>query len=108
MGESKAQLVGSMASNPPSSGKQFFKFNEMKPTYRGREKNDAEPLNLKSIKRMSLMMRSYVHLASCLVEHAFSRQCKVSEDCAQDYKFKKGLAISTLKIKDQHQYSPVE
>ena len=42
------------------NGKLFFTFNEMKPTYWGREKKDATPLDLKNVKRISLMMRSYV------------------------------------------------
>jgi len=40
-------------------GKLFFKFDELKPTYRGREKTGAKPLDLKNIKRISLMMRSF-------------------------------------------------
>lgn len=44
-----------------AEGPVFFKFDQLKPTYRGREKEDAEPLDLKNIKRISLMMRSYVH-----------------------------------------------
>ncbi len=41
-------------------GKVFVHWNEFKPTYRGREKEDAKPLDLKHIKRISLMMRRYV------------------------------------------------
>jgi len=37
----------------------FVPWNNLKPTYRGREKDDAEPLNIKNIKRISLMMRRY-------------------------------------------------
>ncbi|KAG9234710.1 complex I intermediate-associated protein 30-domain-containing protein [Amylocarpus encephaloides] len=33
---------------------------ELNPTYRGREKKDAEPLDLKRVKRFSLMMRRYL------------------------------------------------
>lgn len=41
-------------------GKVFVHWNEFKPTYRGREKEDAKPLDLKHVKRLSLMMRRYV------------------------------------------------
>lgn len=37
----------------------FVPWSELKPTYRGKEKNDAPPLNTKSIKRWSFMMRSF-------------------------------------------------
>ncbi|TGO31265.1 hypothetical protein BPAE_0001g01630 [Botrytis paeoniae] len=35
------------------------KWADLKPTYRGREKKDAVPLDLKNIKRFSIMMRSF-------------------------------------------------
>lgn len=38
-------------------GKVFVAFEDMVPTYRGREKKDVSPLNLKEVKRFSLMMR---------------------------------------------------
>lgn len=34
-------------------------FEEFKPTYRGKPKPDAEPLDLKNVKRVSFMMRSF-------------------------------------------------
>ncbi|KAE8349596.1 complex I intermediate-associated protein 30-domain-containing protein [Aspergillus coremiiformis] len=37
----------------------FVKWADFTPTYRGREKTDAEPLDLTAVKRMSLMMRSF-------------------------------------------------
>ncbi|KAJ8070046.1 hypothetical protein OCU04_000446 [Sclerotinia nivalis] len=37
----------------------FVKWADLKPTYRGREMKDATPLNLKNIKRFSIMMRSF-------------------------------------------------
>ncbi|KAJ4361614.1 hypothetical protein N0V95_001690 [Ascochyta clinopodiicola] len=37
----------------------FVPWSEFKPTYRGKEKSDASPLNTKSIKRWSFMMRSF-------------------------------------------------
>lgn len=37
----------------------FVPWNELKPTYRGKEKNDAPPLNIGGIKRWSFMMRSF-------------------------------------------------
>jgi len=41
-------------------GKKIFaKWDEFKPTYRGKEKQGAKPLDLKSVKRISLMMRSF-------------------------------------------------
>ncbi|TVY52518.1 Uncharacterized protein LCER1_G007589 [Lachnellula cervina] len=39
--------------------KVFAKWDDFKATYRGREKPDAKPLDLKSVKRISLMMRSF-------------------------------------------------
>jgi hypothetical protein len=38
----------------------FMPWNELKATYRGKEKEDAPKLNSKSIKRFSIMMRRYV------------------------------------------------
>jgi hypothetical protein len=35
----------------------FLPWKAFKATYRGRDKDDAKPLNLKSIKRVSFMMR---------------------------------------------------
>ncbi|KAJ4986936.1 complex I intermediate-associated protein 30 [Stagonosporopsis vannaccii] len=37
----------------------FIPWSELKPTYRGKEKSDAPPLNTKGIKRWSFMMRSF-------------------------------------------------
>ncbi|KAF1356940.1 complex I intermediate-associated protein 30-domain-containing protein [Delphinella strobiligena] len=37
----------------------FIPWSNLKPTYRGKENHDADPLDLKSIKRMSIMMRSF-------------------------------------------------
>lgn len=38
-------------------GKVFVKWEDLKATYRGREKKDAKPLDLKNVRRLSLMMR---------------------------------------------------
>ncbi|PMD48273.1 NADH:ubiquinone oxidoreductase complex I intermediate-associated protein 30 [Hyaloscypha variabilis F] len=40
-------------------GKVFVHWDEFKATYRGREKKDAKPLDLKHVRRISLMMRSF-------------------------------------------------
>jgi hypothetical protein len=40
-------------------GKVFVHWHDFKPTYRGREKKGAKPLDLKHVKRISLMMRRY-------------------------------------------------
>jgi hypothetical protein len=40
-------------------GKVYVRWSDLKPTYRGRERKNAEPLDLKNIKRISLMMRRY-------------------------------------------------
>lgn len=40
-------------------GKVFVAWDDLKPTYRGREKKDATPLDLKSIKRFTIMIRRY-------------------------------------------------
>ncbi|CAD0053473.1 unnamed protein product, partial [Aureobasidium pullulans] len=37
----------------------FVPWSGLKPTYRGKEKEHADPINLKTIKRMSIMMRSF-------------------------------------------------
>jgi Complex I intermediate-associated protein 30 (CIA30) len=37
----------------------FIPWASFKPTYRGKEKRDAKPIDLKAIRRMSLMMRRY-------------------------------------------------
>lgn len=39
--------------------KVYVQWEEFKATYRGREKKDAKPLDLKHVKRISLMMRRY-------------------------------------------------
>ncbi|KAJ5549014.1 hypothetical protein N7513_006248 [Penicillium frequentans] len=39
--------------------KLFVRFSDLRPTYRGREKRDVEPLDLKNIKRFGIMMRSF-------------------------------------------------
>jgi hypothetical protein len=46
---------------PKSGGEKVFaKWDDFNATYRGREQPDAKPLDLKSVKRLSLMMRRYV------------------------------------------------
>ncbi|EOA81999.1 uncharacterized protein SETTUDRAFT_34756 [Exserohilum turcica Et28A] len=37
----------------------FVPWGAMKPTYRGREQNDTKPLNTQSVKRFSIMIRSF-------------------------------------------------
>lgn len=37
----------------------FIPWSSLKPTYRGKERKDAKPLDLTSIKRVSIMMRRY-------------------------------------------------
>ncbi len=44
--------------------KLFVRWEDLKPTYRGKEKKDAEPLKVDSIKRISIMNRRYVHLSN--------------------------------------------
>ena len=44
----------------------FIPWAHLKPTYRGKEKKDAQPLNLKSIRRMSIMMRRYFENYHCI------------------------------------------
>jgi len=39
--------------------KVYVYWDDFKPTYRGREKKDAKPLDLKHVKRISFMMRSF-------------------------------------------------
>ncbi|KAJ5047323.1 uncharacterized protein L3040_003151 [Drepanopeziza brunnea f. sp. 'multigermtubi'] len=43
----------------PHGGKIFIQWDEFKPTYRGRDKKDAKPLDLQHVKRISFMMRSF-------------------------------------------------
>lgn len=44
-------------SNLEKGGLVFVPWSGLKPTYRGKEKEHTEPINLKTIKRMSVMMR---------------------------------------------------
>lgn len=37
----------------------FVKWEDFRPTYRGKDKEDADPLNLKNIKRFGIMIRRY-------------------------------------------------
>ncbi|CAI7574514.1 unnamed protein product [Penicillium pancosmium] len=37
----------------------FVKWEDFRPTYRGKDKVDAEPLNLKNVKRFGIMVRSF-------------------------------------------------
>ncbi|KAJ5119917.1 hypothetical protein N7448_010586 [Penicillium atrosanguineum] len=37
----------------------FVKWSDFRPTYRGKEKKDVEPLNLKNVKRFGIMIRSF-------------------------------------------------
>lgn len=38
----------------------FVKWEDFRPTYRGKNKDDAEPLDLKNVKRFGIMVRRYV------------------------------------------------
>jgi hypothetical protein len=38
----------------------FVKWSDFRATYRGKNKDDAEPLDLKNIKRFGIMIRRYV------------------------------------------------
>lgn len=50
---------------PQDSGeKVYLRWEDLKPTYRGREKKDAKPLDLKHVERISLMMRRFVYFRS--------------------------------------------
>lgn len=40
-------------------GKVYIHWDDFKPTYRGRDKKDAKPLDLKHVKRISFMVRRY-------------------------------------------------
>lgn len=43
----------------------YLPWAEFRPTYRGKPKPDAKPLDLASIKRLGLMMRRYVAFLTC-------------------------------------------
>lgn len=45
---------------PTGPGDVFLAWGDFKATYRGKDKPDAEPLDLANIKRIGLMMRRYV------------------------------------------------
>ncbi|KAE8453692.1 hypothetical protein EG329_009203 [Mollisiaceae sp. DMI_Dod_QoI] len=71
--------------------KVYIQWEDMKPTYRGREKKDAKPLDLKNIKRMSLMMRSFfgtqqgdfsmsIRSISAFHKHASAHACEPYHD----------------------------
>ena len=42
-----------------NGGTVFILWSSLKPTYRGKEKEHAEPIDLKSIRRISIMMRRF-------------------------------------------------
>ncbi|KAL4983286.1 complex I intermediate-associated protein 30-domain-containing protein [Aspergillus falconensis] len=42
-----------------NKGKRLVRWEDFRPTYRGKEVRDVEPLDLKAIKRLSIMMRSF-------------------------------------------------
>ncbi|KAF4627062.1 hypothetical protein G7Y89_g11099 [Cudoniella acicularis] len=72
-------------------GKVLVPWEELKATYRGREKKDAEPLDLKGVMRISLMMRSLkipipkVHgTGTTSSDHVFSRICAASRNFKLD------------------------
>lgn len=47
-----------IAENKLEAGeKVFVSWNDLKPTYRGREQKDAKPLDTQNVKRISLLMR---------------------------------------------------
>lgn len=50
-----------------ASEKVVIPFKDFEPTYRGRPKPDAVPLDLGNVKRVSFMMRRYVHGDHCEV-----------------------------------------
>lgn len=60
--------VGSTA----GSTRVVIPFGEFKPTYRGKPKPDAEPLNLKNVKRISFMMRRQVHFSLRTIQRRLS------------------------------------
>jgi hypothetical protein len=66
-------------------GKVFVHWSDLKPTYRGREKKDVKPLDLKHVRRISLMMRRYVgcfHLCTfSLMRTASSARRKETSPC---------------------------
>lgn len=39
----------------------FVKWSDFRPTYRGKEKEGVEPLNLKNVKRFGIMVRRLVY-----------------------------------------------
>lgn len=66
-------------------GKVFVHWDDFKATYRGREKKDAKPLDLKHVKRISLMMRRHVFLSinmkSSLTKSVSSDHKKETSPC---------------------------
>jgi len=52
-------VIGASEPGPLVDKKIFIPWKALKPTYRGREKPDAEPLDLTNVKRVSLLMRSF-------------------------------------------------
>ena len=54
-----SESIGSCQSEK-SGARVFIPWSRFKPTYRGKEKKNAQQLNLKSIRRISVMMRRYV------------------------------------------------
>ncbi|KAK3725165.1 hypothetical protein LTR37_000676 [Vermiconidia calcicola] len=58
----------------------FIPWDSLVPTYRGKVKKDAESLDLKRIKRMSIMMRSISALSKAPPPNAISASAKKSDD----------------------------
>ncbi|KZM24451.1 uncharacterized protein EKO05_0001518 [Ascochyta rabiei] len=73
-------------------------WSELKPTYRGKEKNDTSPLNTKSIKRWSFMMRSFFGDQ----EGDFSVEIKSVKAVSQSEDFEAGFTS------DKSDYNAVE
>ena len=44
----------------------LIRWKDFKPTFRGKEKPDAKPLDLLNVRRISIMMRRYISFASIL------------------------------------------
>ncbi|KAG6363834.1 hypothetical protein INS49_008937 [Diaporthe citri] len=58
-GKGSTSAAGDGGGSKADSTRVVIPFGEFKPTYRGKPKPDAEPLDLKNVRRMTFMMRSF-------------------------------------------------
>ncbi|KAG4439804.1 hypothetical protein IFR05_004702 [Cadophora sp. M221] len=88
-------------------GKVYIHWDDFNATYRGREEKDAKPLDLKHVKRISFMMRSFFGTQegdfslSINSMSAFSKHDKVQNEQCSDGPKEKAISQSTKDNEEQ-------